>query len=132
MANIQGLQKICDILTEHPEWSLGHLAAQFSVHHAFSNPTINSHFNSSDPLTGMSPLQVAVKTQIFKTVQMLIDQKCSLEHLDHSGNSVFHYAANTNKDIIAVNFSRLFKCRFYINYCIVGISQKRTTTLLEC
>lgn len=103
MSNVQGLQKICDILTEHPAWSLAHLAAQFSLHSAFNNPTINSYFNSSDPLTGMSPLQVAITTQNLRAVQMLIDQKCSLEHLDHNGNSVFHYAANTNKDVIAVS-----------------------------
>lgn len=103
MANLQGLQKICDTLSEHPSWTLAHLAAHFSLYDSFNNATINSHLNSSDPSTGMSPLQVAVSTQNVKTVQLLVTAKCSLEHLDQNGNSVFHYAASTNKDVICVS-----------------------------
>lgn len=33
---------------------------------------------------------------------MLISAKSSLEHLDNEANTVFHYAAGTNKDIIMV------------------------------
>lgn len=103
MGNSNGLQKICDTLNDHPTWTLAHLAAHFSLYDSFSNPTINSHLNSSDLETGMSPLQVAIKTENIKTVQMLIQSKCSLEHLDHNANTVFHYAASTNKDIISVS-----------------------------
>lgn len=102
MWNVQGLQKICDTLAEHPSWTLGHLAAEFALYDSFNDERINSHLNSSDPSTGMSPLQVAVLTKNLKLVQMLVAANCSLEHLDHAGNSVFHYAASTNKDIILV------------------------------
>ncbi|XP_026463119.1 85/88 kDa calcium-independent phospholipase A2-like isoform X1 [Ctenocephalides felis] len=99
MCHLQGIQKICDALTEHPSWTLAHLAAYFGCHETFTNHLINSHLNTSDE-TGMSPLQVAIKTNNLKTVQMLISAKSSLEHLDNEANTVFHYAAGTNKDII--------------------------------
>ncbi|KAF2880119.1 hypothetical protein ILUMI_26054 [Ignelater luminosus] len=101
MCNLHGLQKICDVLAEHSTWTLAHLAAHFALYDSFNNTKINSHLNSSDPSTGMSPLQVAVTTNNLKTVQMLVTAKCSLEHLDHQANSVFHYAASTNKEVIS-------------------------------
>nr|CAI5840327.1 unnamed protein product [Callosobruchus analis] len=101
MCNVHGLQKICDILTEHPSWTLAHLAAHFGLHDSFSNSRVNCYLNSSDPETGMSPLQVAISTHNLKTVQILVLANCSLEHLDHEANSVFHYAASTTKEIIA-------------------------------
>ncbi|VEN44727.1 unnamed protein product, partial [Callosobruchus maculatus] len=101
MCNVHGLQKICDILTEHPSWTLAHLAAHFGLHDSFSNSRVNCYLNSSDPETGMSPLQVAISTHNLKTVQILVSANCSLEHLDHEANSVFHYAASTTKEIIA-------------------------------
>lgn len=57
MCHLQGIQKICDALTEHPSWTLAHLAAYFGCHETFTNHLINSHLNTSDE-TGMSPLQV--------------------------------------------------------------------------
>ncbi|XP_050301399.1 85/88 kDa calcium-independent phospholipase A2 isoform X2 [Anthonomus grandis grandis] len=101
MCNVSGLQKIIDVLHEHPSWTLAHLAVFFAVYDSFDNPKVNSYLNSSDLEKGMSPLQVAITTQNLKTVQILVAANCSLEHLDFDGNSVFHYAATTTKDIIA-------------------------------
>ncbi|KAK5642233.1 hypothetical protein RI129_008400 [Pyrocoelia pectoralis] len=101
LCNLNGIQRVCDTLTENPTWTLAHLAAYFSLYDCFNNSKINSFLNSSDEATGISPLQVAIKTNNFKTVQMLINAKCSLEHLDYNANSVFHYAANTTKEIIS-------------------------------
>jgi calcium-independent phospholipase A2 len=61
-----------------------------------------SHLNSPDLNTGVSPLQVAIKTGNLRTVQAVLSAKASLDHLDYEANSVFHYAASTNKEIILV------------------------------
>ncbi|CAH1987398.1 unnamed protein product [Acanthoscelides obtectus] len=111
MCNVHGLQKLCDILTEHPSWTLAHLAAHFGLHDSFNDPRVNCYLNSSEPETGMSPLQVAISTQNLKTVQMLVAASCSLEHLDNEANSVFHYAASTTKEIIGVRPPTTEKCR---------------------
>lgn len=103
MCNLYGLQKICDVLTQHPSWTLAHLAANFSLYECLNDPRVNCFLNSTDIATGMSPLQVAISTCNLKIVQLLVSQSCSLEHLDLEGNSIFHYAANSTKDIIGVS-----------------------------
>lgn len=100
MGQIANLQKLCDCLTEHPAWSTAHLAAYFALNEAFQHTAVNSQLNCSDPLTGESPLQVACRAGHLKTVQRMVGAKCSLEHLDYTGNSVYHFAAETNKEII--------------------------------
>jgi hypothetical protein len=66
-----------------------------------------SHLNSPDMKTGVTPLQVAIKTGNLRTVQALLNAKASLEHLDNEANSVFHYAASTTKEIISVNICHI-------------------------
>lgn len=103
MCNTYGLQRMCDVLSQHPGWTLAHLAAHFCLYDCFNDPRVNCFLNSTDIDSGMSPLQVAISTQNLKMVQVLVAANCSLEHLDHESNSVFHYAASTTKDIIAVS-----------------------------
>lgn len=100
MCNVGKIQKLCDTLTEHPTWTLAHLAAYFALHDAFTHAIVNSQLNSGDSETGISPLQVAVQTNNLRTVEMLIAAKSSLEHLDHNANTVYHYAATSTKEII--------------------------------
>lgn len=100
MCSVAKIQKLCDTLTEHPTWTLAHLAAKFALYDAFSHAIVNSELNSGDLETGISPLQVAVQTNNLRTVQMLIAAKSSLEHLDHNANTVYHYAATSTKEII--------------------------------
>ena len=100
MCNVNKIQKLCDTLVLHPTWTLAHLAAHFSLHNAFAHSIVNCHLNSGDEQTGISPLQVAVQTNNLRTVQMLIEAKSFLEHIDNNGNSVYHYAATSTKEII--------------------------------
>ncbi|XP_058805766.1 85/88 kDa calcium-independent phospholipase A2 isoform X2 [Phymastichus coffea] len=97
---VSKLQKLCDVLYEHPTWNLAHISAHLLLYDAFNHDVVNSLLNSSDSDTGASPLQVAIQTSNLKIVQMLISAKSSLEHLDYKANTVFHYAANTTKEII--------------------------------
>ncbi|CAG9861353.1 unnamed protein product [Phyllotreta striolata] len=100
MLNVQGVQKLCDALSEHPNWTLAHLAAHFATHDLLSDQKHQHLLNLTDADTGMSPLQVAVTTLNAKTVEVLVSENCPLHHLDHHGNSAFHYAANTTKTIV--------------------------------
>ncbi|XP_015588619.1 85/88 kDa calcium-independent phospholipase A2 [Cephus cinctus] len=100
ICNVGKIQKLCDTLSEHPTWTLAHVAAHLALYDAFNHAAVNSQLNSSDSETGMSPLQVAVQTNNLRTVQMLIAAKSSLEHLDYKANTVYHYAAGSTKEII--------------------------------
>lgn len=100
MTHVSKLQRLCDALYEHPTWNLAHISADLLLYEAFNHDVVNSLLNSSDQDTGASPLQIAIQTCNLKIVQMLISAKSSLEHLDYKANTVFHYAANTTKEII--------------------------------
>lgn len=100
MRSIAKIQKLCETLVKHPTWTLAHLAAHLLLFDAFGHAEVNSQLNSADFETGVSPLQVAVQTGNLKMVQMLVAAKASLEHLDSRGNTIFHYAAQSTKDII--------------------------------
>lgn len=100
MYSVAKIQKLCETLMYHPTWTLAHLAAYFALYDAFNHPAVNSQLNSGDLETGVSPLQLAVKTNNLRTVQMLIAAKSSLEHLDYDANTVYHYAATSTKEII--------------------------------
>ena len=100
MCNVSKIQKLCDTLVQHPSWTLAHLAAHFALYNAFAHTAVNSQLNSGDIESGVSPLQVAVQSNNLRTVQMLIEAKSSLEHLDNNANTVYHFAATSTKEII--------------------------------
>ncbi|XP_066992758.1 85/88 kDa calcium-independent phospholipase A2 [Anabrus simplex] len=110
MCNLQTIQKICDALRDHPSWTVAHLAAFFGMYECFQSPSILSYLNSSDVVTGVSPLQVAIRTSNLRIVQALLNAKASLEHLDNEGNAVFHYAASTTREIILALSAESTKC----------------------
>ncbi|GLH07344.1 Transient receptor potential channel pyrexia [Gryllus bimaculatus] len=110
VCNINGIQKMCDLLRDQPSWSIAHVAAHFALLDCFTHPLVLSCLNSSDPSTGISPLQVAIGTGSLRAVQTLVNAQASLEHIDKEGNSVFHYAAESSKDIIMALCAESTKC----------------------
>uniref|UniRef100_A0A182WCR4 phospholipase A2 n=1 Tax=Anopheles minimus TaxID=112268 RepID=A0A182WCR4_9DIPT len=89
MYNINGLQKLCDVLIENPSWSLAHIVAFFNLTDYVANPSIIDFLDYAEYSEMMTPLQVLVQSN-----------QCNLEHLDKNSNSVFHYAASTTKEMI--------------------------------
>lgn len=55
---MQGLQKICDILTENPSWSLAHLVVYFNMIDYISDSKVLQFINYEDHKNDMSPFQV--------------------------------------------------------------------------
>ncbi|XP_049706832.2 85/88 kDa calcium-independent phospholipase A2 isoform X1 [Helicoverpa armigera] len=94
------LQKLCDTLSEHQSWTIAHMVAHFGLSELFNDPEVQKHIDSIDPLTGATPLMVAVKSCNVRMVQSLVSLNSSLDVIDLEGNTVFHYAAASNKEII--------------------------------
>lgn len=59
--------------------------------------------DTADPNTGMTPLLVAIKSQNLQAIKTLIGKKVSLDCVDNEANTVLHYAASTNKEIVSVS-----------------------------
>lgn len=101
MYNVPGLQKICDILTENPSWSIAHLVASFNLVEYLSNPQVCELIDYPDHIKYMTPFQLAIKSKNIEMVKMLLDS-AKLDHLDYNSSSIFHYAANTSKEMITI------------------------------
>lgn len=56
--NVNGLQKLSDILTENPSWSITHLVAYFNLVDYISNPKVLQCIDYADHINCMSPFQV--------------------------------------------------------------------------
>lgn len=105
MYNINGLQKLCDILIEHPSWTLAHVIAHFNLTDYISNPKISESIDDPDHAELLTPLQIATKAGHMEMVKALAPH-ANLDHLDSNSNSVFHYAASTTKEMINVLTAR--------------------------
>lgn len=100
--SVNGLQKVCDALSENPSWTLAHLVAYFNLLEYISNPKVVQCIDIADHTTLMSPFQLAIKQGHIEMVKVLLPFS-KMEHLDINSNSVFHYAASTSKEIINVS-----------------------------
>ncbi|XP_063980482.1 85/88 kDa calcium-independent phospholipase A2 [Diachasmimorpha longicaudata] len=100
LCTVQRIQRICDTLSNHSDWTLAHLAAYLVLYDAFQHAIVNKELNSPAASTGISPLQVAIETNNLQMVQQLINARASREHLDWNANTVYHYAAASTKEII--------------------------------
>jgi calcium-independent phospholipase A2 len=105
MYNIPGIQKICDILTENPSWSITHLVAHFNLVEYLAVPQVAELIDYPDNLKYMTPFQLAIKSKNIEMVKILLDS-AKLDHLDYNSSSIFHYAANTSKEMITILTNR--------------------------
>lgn len=58
MYNVNGLQKICDVLLENQSWSIAHLIAYFNLTEYIHNTKVSELIDEPDYTTSMTPIQV--------------------------------------------------------------------------
>ncbi|KAJ1521550.1 hypothetical protein ONE63_003207 [Megalurothrips usitatus] len=100
--NVMNIQKMCDVLALNPGWNVAHLAATCDLVSALNSEQFSEFLDAADPDSGVTPLLVAIQAQNLPAIKALIAKKVALECLDNAANSVLHYAASTNKDIITL------------------------------
>jgi calcium-independent phospholipase A2 len=124
--NIPGLQKVCDMLTENPSWSIAHLVAYYNLVDYLSNPSVAEMIDYPDHIKYMTPLQIAIKQRNIEMVKALLNVT-KLDHLDYNSNGIFHYAANTSKEMIAILTNKSVVNLNHIN--LEGITPLHTACL---
>ena len=67
-------------------------------------------------IAGVTPLMLAVKKENLVTTKYLLGKKAATNDHDNEKNTVYHYAANTNKDIIEAVCSNLEETRVAAKY----------------
>jgi len=101
LASCSSLQTLCDTLRSYEDdgnYTLMHLAVQLDLRNVVVDPILAPLL---DVVTnsGITPLMLAVKTENIWMLRYLLAKKAALEISDSGGNTVFHYAAKTNKEI---------------------------------
>lgn len=61
---VNGLQKICDALAEHPSWTLAHLVAFYNLPDYVSNPRFLELMDDPDYQKYMTPFQVNIQLRL--------------------------------------------------------------------
>lgn len=104
---------ILDILAENPSWSLAHLVAHFNLIEYLSAPNVSELIDYPDHIKNMTPFQLAIKAKNIEMVKLLVGSS-KLDHLDYNSSSIFHYAANTSKEMITILTAKSTK---NLNHC---------------
>ncbi|XP_071042085.1 85/88 kDa calcium-independent phospholipase A2 [Parasteatoda tepidariorum] len=94
------LQIVSQLIKEKPSWCVAHIAAHLGYVECFKNTVVQSQVNIICEDMLMTPLHVAVKAQQLGSVVALMDLDVLMDKTDMNGETVFHYAATTTKDII--------------------------------
>lgn len=64
MYNVNGLQKVCDVLLEYPSWSIAHLIAYFNLTEYITNPKVLELIDEPDYANRMTPIQVFLLSMV--------------------------------------------------------------------
>ncbi|XP_076365699.1 calcium-independent phospholipase A2 VIA isoform X1 [Tachypleus tridentatus] len=100
VVNKDSLQELSNLIRSHPTWSVAHLAAYHGLTECFKNDLFASKINAVCADTQVTPLHLAIKAQKLPVIQMLMSLDARLDIADKNGDTVFHYAATTKKEII--------------------------------
>ena len=101
-------QAICTALRETPTLTILHLACLLDFKLAASHPEMERHINVSDG-KGRTPLMLAVQKENAYMITYLVGKSARVDNQDEDGNSVYHYAAMTTKDIVEVRKAILYR-----------------------
>ncbi|XP_074647168.1 85/88 kDa calcium-independent phospholipase A2-like [Tubulanus polymorphus] len=94
------LQKLCDVSRSNPSWTCAHVAAHLGFMDCFRHNIVSAQINERDPLTGVTPLHVAVLGRQLPCIQELLLLNARLDINDSCGNNVLHFAAQMDPNII--------------------------------
>lgn len=100
------VQEVVQLLHSNPTWNLAHLAAHLGLVDCFKNPRVAAQISVCAQDTLATPLHVAVRAQKLNSVQVLMSMDAPLDLTDHNGDTVYHAAAVTTKELIKALGSR--------------------------
>ncbi|GBN15854.1 85/ calcium-independent phospholipase A2 [Araneus ventricosus] len=99
-SSTSALTQICTLILENRSWNVAHIAACGGFAECFGDEVISCQINSRCPLSYKTPLHVAVESSQLNSVKELMSLDAEINCQDADGNTPFHLAATTTKEII--------------------------------
>lgn len=100
------VQEVVLLLRSNPTWTLAHLAAHLGLVDCFKNARVAAQIPEPAQDTLATPLHIAVRAQKLNSVQALMAMDAPLHLTDHNGDTIYHAAAVTTKELIKALGSR--------------------------
>ncbi|CAN8003372.1 unnamed protein product, partial [Ixodes hexagonus] len=94
------VQEVVLLVRNNPSWTLAHLAAQLGLVDCFKNQKVAAQICEPAQDTLATPLHIAVRAQKLNSVQALMAMDAPLNLTDHNGDTIYHAAAVTTKELI--------------------------------
>jgi len=97
-------QELWTLIINNPQWSIAHIISYFGMNEALKDPLIAGLLTVADESTGLTPLHVAVKQGKADFLKAVVALSMNFPYscIDAKGNSLYHYASQTSKEIIEV------------------------------
>lgn len=100
------VQEVVQLVRSNHTWNLAHLAAHLGLVDCFKNARVAAQISECAQDTLVTPLHVAVRAQKLNSVQVLMSMDAPLNLTDHNGDTIYHAAAVTTKELIKALGSR--------------------------
>lgn len=101
--NSEAIKLLCEFVRTNPKYTCVHVAAKFNWHKLLNHPLFKPFINDANNEQKISPLALAIEAQNEDGVKALLDMpEIDLNQLDKAGNTLYHYAARSNKKIISL------------------------------
>ncbi|KAM7304125.1 85/88 kDa calcium-independent phospholipase A2 [Ixodes scapularis] len=94
------VQEVVLLVRNNPSWTLAHLAAHLGLVDCFKNQKVAAQICQPAQDTLATPLHIAVRAQKLNSVQVLMGMDAPLNLTDHNGDTIYHAAAVTTKELI--------------------------------
>lgn len=94
------VQEVILLVKNNPSWNIAHLAAHLGLVDCFKNQRVTAQICEPAQDTKATPLHIAVRAQKLASVQVLMAMEVPLDMADHNGDTVYHAAAVTTKEVI--------------------------------
>ncbi|XP_042212356.1 85/88 kDa calcium-independent phospholipase A2-like isoform X2 [Homarus americanus] len=100
IVNQKVIQNICDLIRNHPTWTVAHIAAHTGLAQLFSHSSVIKYADTADIEMKETPLHLAIKEGHLDIIRGLLERNVSVDVTDVKGNSVYHLAATKDITII--------------------------------
>ncbi|XP_066291768.1 85/88 kDa calcium-independent phospholipase A2-like isoform X3 [Branchiostoma lanceolatum] len=98
--SVTKLQNLNDLVQKHPSWSAAHLAVHLGMIECLKHNVVAGALNMVEEENGRTPLHLACLAGNLACIRELMHCNVQVEKADKEGNTAFHFAAQSNPEVL--------------------------------